>query len=77
MAHAGVVLRLSTAEPTVHGTPPVLGLKTVSVKAPPQPPAPMYRNPGVSPRRIVCAHYRGCLLPVLVVWVVRPLVFFP
>eukprot|EP00904_Undaria_pinnatifida_P004389 jgi/Undpi1/13951/HiC_scaffold_9.g03602.m1 len=47
----GVVLRLSTAEPTVHGTPPVLGLKTVSVKAPPQPPAPMYRNPGMKMKK--------------------------
>ncbi|CAM9390615.1 unnamed protein product [Ectocarpus sp. 8 AP-2014] len=28
----GVSLRLSTAEPTVHGTPPALGSKTVSIK---------------------------------------------
>ncbi|CAM9353479.1 unnamed protein product [Ectocarpus fasciculatus] len=33
----GVSLRLSTAEPTVHGTPPALGSKTVSIKTVPKP----------------------------------------
>ncbi|CAM9685635.1 unnamed protein product, partial [Ectocarpus sp. 12 AP-2014] len=40
----GVSLRLSTAEPTVHGTPPVLGSKTVSIKTV-QKPVHSYNNP--------------------------------
>ncbi|CBN77797.1 conserved unknown protein [Ectocarpus siliculosus] len=40
----GVSLRLSTAEPTVHGTPPVLGSKTVSIKTVPKP-VHGYNNP--------------------------------
>ncbi|CAN0102822.1 unnamed protein product, partial [Ectocarpus fasciculatus] len=39
----GVSLRLSTAEPTVHGTPPALGSKTVSIKTV-QKPVPYPRN---------------------------------
>ncbi|CAN0238207.1 unnamed protein product, partial [Ectocarpus sp. 8 AP-2014] len=35
---------LSTAEPTVHGTPPVLGSKTVSIKTVPKP-VHGYHNP--------------------------------
>ncbi|CAN0120550.1 unnamed protein product [Scytosiphon promiscuus] len=38
----GVALRLSTAEPTIHGTPPTLGSKTVALKTVPLPvPKPM------------------------------------
>ncbi|CAM9377234.1 unnamed protein product [Ectocarpus sp. 6 AP-2014] len=40
----GVSLRLSTAEPTVHGTPPGLGSKTVSIKTVPKP-VHGYNNP--------------------------------
>lgn len=36
-AREGVSLRLSTAEPTVRGTPPALGAKTVSLKTAPIP----------------------------------------
>ncbi|CAM9101868.1 unnamed protein product, partial [Laminaria digitata] len=34
----GVALKLSTAEPTIHGNPPLLGTKTISLKVPPPPP---------------------------------------
>eukprot|EP00903_Cladosiphon_okamuranus_P006879 g6699.t1 len=44
----GVALRLSTAEPTVHGTPPELGSKTVSLKtARIPPPKPSKANEGM------------------------------
>ncbi|CAM9545236.1 unnamed protein product, partial [Hapterophycus canaliculatus] len=36
----GIALRLSTAEPTVHGTPPTLGSKIVALKTCPFPPIP-------------------------------------
>lgn len=47
----GVALRLSTAEPTVHGTPPALGIKVVSVKTIPIPVTGLGRPKGRRVRR--------------------------
>ncbi|CAN0144949.1 unnamed protein product, partial [Ectocarpus sp. 4 AP-2014] len=47
----GVSLRLSTAEPTVHGTPPALGSKTVSIKT--------VQKPVSISKPVLSSHSRG------------------